>query len=210
MTKDLDTEGRVLEAAKRVFVRKGYAGARMQEIADEAGINKGLLHYYFKSKDNLFSAIFEQAFREMVPRQNELFESDLPLFIKLEQFVERYLDFLSEHPYLPAFVLLELQRHPAAFLHRISGMDMKPNPMKLVMQIQMEAQKGAIRNINPIHLVVNILSMCVFPFVARPMMQAMLQVSDADYALFIRDRKEVIVDFVKNALLVQGAGGRGS
>jgi TetR/AcrR family transcriptional regulator len=200
MTKDLDTEGRVLEAAKRVFVRKGYAGARMQEIADEAGINKGLLHYYFKSKDNLFSAIFEQAFREMVPRQNELFESDLPLFIKLEQFVERYLDFLSEHPYLPAFVLLELQRHPEAFLQRISGMDMKPNPMKLVMQIQMEAQKGAIRIINPIHLVVNILSMCVFPFVARPMMQAMLQVSDADYALFIRDRKEVIVDFVKNAL----------
>ncbi|MBK7336511.1 MAG: TetR/AcrR family transcriptional regulator [Saprospirales bacterium] len=98
MTKDLDTEGRVLEAAKRVFIRKGYAGARMQEIADEAGINKGLLHYYFKSKDNLFSAIFEQAFREMVPRQNELFESDLPLFIKLEQFVERYLDFFPNTP----------------------------------------------------------------------------------------------------------------
>ena len=203
MTKDIGTENRILEAAKRVFVRKGYAGARMQEISDEAGINKGLLHYYFKSKDNLFTAIFEQAFYEFIPRQNEIFDADLPLFTKIEQFVVRYLDFLAEHPYLPSFILQELQRHPDVFIQKLSEMDMKPNPMKLVMQIQMEVEKGHIRPIHPVHLVVNVLSMCVFPFVARPMMQAMLQVSDADYFEFMKSRKGVIVEFVKNALWVK-------
>ncbi|MBK7408439.1 MAG: TetR/AcrR family transcriptional regulator [Saprospirales bacterium] len=202
MTKDLDTEGRILVAAKRVFVRKGYTGARMQEIADEAGINKGLLHYYFRSKDNLFSSIFEEAFRELAPRTIEIFESDAPLFTKLEQFVDRYIDFLTEHPYLPAFVIQEINQHPEALFEKIEKSGFRPNPMKLVMQIQMEIQKGNIRPINPIHLVLNLISMCVFPFVARPMMQHMLQVGDEDYTEFMKSRKEVILEFVKNAIMV--------
>ena len=201
MTKDLDTESRILKAAKEVFFRKGYAGARTQEIADAAGINKGLLHYYFKSKDNLFLAIFKQGFLDLAQRTNEIFESDVPLLTKLEQFVDRYLDFLTEHPYLPSFILQELHRHPEAFVNNISAWGVQPNPMKLIMQIQVEAQKGMIRPVHPVHLVVNVLSMCVFPFVARPMMKAMLQVSDEDYTVFIKDRKAVIVDFVKNAIL---------
>jgi TetR/AcrR family transcriptional regulator len=202
MAKDQDTEERILEAAKRVFVRKGYAGARMQEIADEAGINKGLLHYYFRTKDNLFSAIFEQAFRELAPRTNEVFESDEPLLCKLDQFIDRYLEFLAQHPYLPAFVIQEINRHPETFFQKLNETGMRPNPMKLVMQIQMEAQKGAIRPINPIDLVINIISMCVFPFLARPMMQAMLQIGDEEYIGFMRARKTAVKGFVRDAILL--------
>jgi AcrR family transcriptional regulator len=204
MNRDLDTEGRILEAAKRVFVRKGYAGARMQEIADEAGINKGLLHYYFRSKDNLFGAIFDQAFRDLAPRTMEIFESDAPLFSKLEQFVDRYLDFLAERPYLPAFVIQEINLHPEALFKKMEQTGFRPNPMKLVMQIEMEVQKGNIRPVHPIHLVVNIISMCIFPFVARPMMQHILQVGDEEYLDFMKTRKGVIMEFVRNALVVKG------
>ena len=204
MAKDLDTESRILEAAKRVFVRKGYSGARMQEIADEAGINKGLLHYYFRSKDNLFTAIFGEAFRELAPRTVEIFESDAPLFDKLEEFVDRYLDFLTERPYLPAFVIQEINHNPEALFQKMAESGFQPNPMKLFMQIQMEVQKGNIRPVNPIHLVVNLISMCVFPFVARPMLQQILQVGDAEYLEFMKMRKEVILEFVKNAIRVKG------
>ena len=203
MNKDLDTETRILEAAKQVFIRKGFAGARMQEIADEAGINKGLLHYYFRSKDNLFGAIFEQALRDLAPRTIEIFESDAPLFDKVERFIDRYLDFLAERPYLPAFVIQEINRHPEALFQTMEQVGFRPNPMKLVVQIQMEVQKGNIRPIHPIHLVFNIISMCVFPFVARPMMQHILQVSDAEYIEFMKTRKEVILEFVRNALEVK-------
>lgn len=203
MTKDLDTESRILEAAKRVFVRKGYTGARMQEIADEAGINKGLLHYYFRTKDNLFSAIFEQAFRQLAPRTMEVFESDAPLLEKLDDFVGRYLDFLAQHPYLPAFVIQEVNRHPEAFIQKLHQTGLMPNPMKLFMQIQMEIQKGNIRPVHPIHLFVNIMSMCVFPFLARPMMQGLLQVNDDDYIEFMRTRKTEVMGFVRNALGVE-------
>ncbi|MCB9284456.1 MAG: TetR/AcrR family transcriptional regulator [Lewinellaceae bacterium] len=208
MTKDLDTESRILEAAKRVFIRKGYAGARMQEIADEAGINKGLLHYYFRNKDNLFGAIFEEAFRELAPRTVEIFESDEPLFTKLEQFIDRYLDFLAERPYLPAFVIQEINNNPEGLLKKLAESGFQPNPMKLFIQIQMEIQKGNIRPVNPIHLVVNLISMCVFPFVGRPMLQQILQVGDAEYLEFMKMRKEVILDFVKNAILEEGGGSR--
>jgi TetR/AcrR family transcriptional regulator len=202
MAKDQDTEEKILEAAKRVFVRKGYAGARMQEIANEAGINKGLLHYYFRTKDNLFSAIFEQAFREIAPRTNEVFESDEPLLSKIDLFIDRYLEFLAQHPYLPAFIIQEINRHPETFFKKLTETGMRPNPMKLVMQIQMEAQRGAIRPINPIDLVINIISMCVFPFLARPMMQAMLQIGDEEYIGFIRARKEAVKSFVRNAIVI--------
>jgi len=202
MTKDLNTENKILEAAMRVFTRKGYSGARMQEIADEAGINKGLLHYYFKSKDNLFASIFDQAFREFGPRTTEIFESDAPLLEKIELFVDRYIDFLMEHPYLPPFILLEINHRPEALIKRIQDSGMRPNPMKLMMQIQMEAQRGTIRPINPIHLVFNIISMCAFPFVARPMIQAILQIGNEEYKAFMADRKKAVFGFVKDAILV--------
>ena len=127
-----------------------------------------------------------------------------PLLDKIELFVDRYIDFLMEHPYLPAFVVQEINNHPEALLKRISDSGMKPNPMKLIMQIQMEVQKGAIRSINPIHLVINIISMCVFPFIARPMVQTMLQIGDEEYVDFMKGRKEAVLAFVKNAILVKG------
>src|SRR3982751_3647938 len=101
MRKDLSTEEKILSAAKKAFLTKGMDGARMQDIADKAGINKALLHYYFRSKDRLFEMIFLEEARKFMPRIATIMLSELTLFEKIEKFVDQYIDTLSQNPLLP-------------------------------------------------------------------------------------------------------------
>jgi len=196
----ITTEEKILTAAREVFTKKGYAAARMQEIADAANINKGLLHYYFRSKENLFRAVFDKAFPKFAHQINDIFESDLPLFEKIEAFVNKYIDILIQNPYLPAFVLNELNTNPEEFVKDLLSRREKPNPMKLIMQVKMEMEAGNIKPVDPIHLAINVISMSVFPFIGRPMIQGLFQIDDAAYLQFMNARKKAITEFVINAL----------
>src|ERR1044072_5809634 len=104
------TEEKIVTAAKKVFLAKGLAGARMQDIADEAGINKALVHYYFRNKEKLFEVIFTEAALKLFPKINIIFESDGTLFEKIRLFVAEYITVMSENPYLPMFVLNEINK----------------------------------------------------------------------------------------------------
>src|SRR6476619_1424268 len=109
---DSDTEQRILEAAKAVFVLRGTAGARMQEIAEEAGVNQALLHYYFRSKDRLADAVFRETAGRMFPAILGILGGDLPLEKKIDALVETYLDTMSRTPFMPGYILSELHHHP--------------------------------------------------------------------------------------------------
>lgn len=197
-----DTEQKILKAARKVFIQKGYAGARMREIADEAGINKGLLHYYFKSKDGLFESIFDELLMTFAPKLNIIFESDLPLFEKIEQFIHQYMTVLINNPDLPPFIVHEMQQNEEKVVNAILKSKYKPNPMKFMMQIQMEMAAGKIREVNPVHLMMNMVSLCAFPFVAKPMFKGILHINDAEYLQIMEIRKKEIVDFIINSLKV--------
>jgi TetR/AcrR family transcriptional regulator len=194
------TEDKIRAAAKAVFTQKGFAAARMQEIADHAGINKGLLHYYFKNKEKLFLSVFHDALDNFIPRVNQVLDADLSLEEKISGFVEAYLEMLIKNPHLPAFVLGEMNQHPEEFARSILSRKELPNPMKLMMQLQMEADAGRIRPVSPLHLWMNIVSMCVLPFAARPMFQAIMGVNDAQYWDFMRSRKKEVTDFILHAI----------
>jgi len=190
------TEEKILDAARKIFVQQGMMGARMQDIADEAGINKALLHYYFKNKEQLFEMIFKQASIRLFPRINQIFNSDDPLFVKIESFCAEYIDVVMENPYLPLFVLNEIHRDTELFIQKIWGESNRPNPLKLLMQIEEEVQKGTIRRVNPMHLLMNMISMTMFPFVARPMLQANLGMDDWTFRMMMEQRKKEIPDFI--------------
>ena len=112
-TKEQSTpESTILNAAKGIFQRKGMAAARMQEIADEAGINKAMLHYYYRSKQLLFEAVFKSAFSTLAPQLNEIINADNSLFDKIRNFTQNYISFIVKHPYLPNFIIQELNRNP--------------------------------------------------------------------------------------------------
>jgi TetR/AcrR family transcriptional regulator len=193
-----NTEQVILDAAHKVFIRKGLAGARMQEIADEAGINKALLHYYFRGKDQLFEAVFAQVLANFLPVIKNVLEKEMPFREKIILFVETYTGILLANPHIPAFIIQELNTYPGRFVDKLKIYGIKPD--LLFNQIQIDVSKGVIREIRGDHFVVNLLGMCLFPFIARPVVQGMLQKTDNQYELFLKERKEEIVEFITHSI----------
>jgi len=197
--KDLNTEQKIHEAAKAVFIKKGLEGARMQEIADEAGINKALLHYYFRTKDKLFEAVFTDAFFKLVPNILNLLKSDPPLFEKIKQFTENYIDIFIENPFVPGFVLHELNRNPQRIVKLISNIGVDPGIF--ILQVNEEIEKGTIIHIDPRQLIVNMLAMCIFPFAATPIIKNIIFKNDTEkFSEFLESRKKEVSEFIINSI----------
>lgn len=200
--KDTSTEERILDAARQVFIEHGLAGARMQEIADKAGINKALLHYYFRNKEKLFETVFIETMQAFLPRINSIFSSDLELFEKIEAFCGEYIDKILENPFIPLFVLHEMNKQPDEFVKNMWG-GKKPNIKILVGQIEEAVHKKQIRPIHPAHLMMNIMGMCVFPFVGRPLVQLIMNVNDRQFTQMMQERKKLIPEFVRLSIQVK-------
>ncbi len=195
------TETKILNAARELFAKRGYAGARMQEIADLAGINKGLLHYYFKSKEALFKAIFREAFTHFSNVLRDVLTEERPAIEKIERIVEEYMDLLCKNPTLPGFIVNELHTNTDQFVSEIMEAPHRPDPSRLIMQLHLEGQAGKIRPVDPFQTVLSILSLCAFPFIARPLLQRMVQVDQETYLELMRQRKAAVKDFIRMALL---------
>ena len=195
-----NTEQKIIEAAQEVFHKKGFEGARMQEIADTARINKGLLHYYFKSKSKLFEMVFGVAFEQMFSKITSIVNSDDSLETKITQFCQTYIGILSKNSYLPRFVINELSRDPDKFIKKMLGKKGKPDPTKFFEQIREEGRKGSIREVDPKHLMINMVSMCIFPFLARPMVQVIIDLDNKAYKRFVEERKKEVPEFMIHSL----------
>lgn len=198
-SKDQSTEQKILASARAVFIEQGLAGARMQDIADRAGINKALLHYYFRNKEKLFDMVFEEAAAKFLPRISILFEADVPIFDKIRTFVEHYINLMMENPFIPIFVLNEVHKNPAEFITKIWGGRMPP-VREFAAQIQREIEAGNIKPVHPFHLMMNMISMCIFPFVGRPIATSVFQLSNEQFMQFMEERKKVVADFVIEAI----------
>lgn len=200
---DLSSKEKILNAARRVFIRNGSSGARMQEIADEAGINKALLHYYFKNKEGLFELVFNDAFSEFIPKIHNIFSGDGCVMEKIERYVETHLELLIKKPDLPMFVLNEMQREPERFFSGIlSKMPGAPPFEFFLRQIEEEMKDGKIRTMNPRDLWMNVMSMTVFPFIGEPMLKKFLVINTEEYRTLLTKRKESILFFIQQALLL--------
>ena len=189
----------ILDAARKVFIEKGKEGARMQEIADEAGINKALLHYYFRNKQRLFEAVFMEAFGKFLPQFRMIIESEKSFLEVLPFFIENYINVILENPYLPGFILHELSHNP----ENLAGLfEQKVNNIHLLLaKITEEMQRGTIRELDPRQVIVNVLGLCVFPFVARPIIQKVIFEGDeVAYQDFLTARKTEVYQFIYNSI----------
>lgn len=197
--KDINTEGKIVEAAEKVFIENGMAGARMQQIADEAGINKALLHYYYRSKEKLFSIVFRTAIKALLPNLIKSFKTEGDFFDRLHVFVESYLNIIEKNPHLPGFVIHELNHRPEQLIQTIAELDI--DIQFIIDDIHAEIEKGRIINIPPKHLIVNVISLCIFPVVARPMVTGVLfKGNKEEYKAFLKERKTNVADFVINSI----------
>jgi TetR/AcrR family transcriptional regulator len=205
--KDGDTEQRILDAAHAVFVRRGTAGTRMQEIAAEAGVNQALLHYYFRNKEQLAQAAFERAAKGFMPAVVRVIASDGELEEKVRRVIDLELDHLARAPYLPGYIIGEVTHHPeraAQLIAAATGLapkELGPRVLDtLRRQIGARVKAGVMRPIAPESFVVNLMALCIFPFAARPMVQAMLGMDDRRFEQFMTRRHEDLPAFFLGAL----------
>ena len=197
MVNKVNTEDRILEAAKEVFIAKGFDGARMQEIADTAEINKALLHYYFRNKDKLFEAVFEETLLQIGPIVLSFVNEPIPLEVKVWKFVDDYIEIIRNNPKLPLFILNEIHVNPdriLSFLIISSFLD----TAVLQDQLNKETDENDLKRIDVKHFVVNILSMTIFPFIGRPIIQKTLKIKDDDWEKFLEERKRIIPQTIMN------------
>ena len=177
----MSTEEKIFEAAFKVFQNKGFTGARMQEIADEAEINKAMLHYFFRSKEKLFEAVFMNAFGKLAPQVNEIF------------------NFVMDYPFLPQFIIQEMNNNPE-FVAKFLKDEKRPNPSKLLKQIETEIGLGIIKPISPKQLLLDIFAMTAFPFAAQNLVKGIINISNDEFFQLMEERKIHISEQIINAI----------
>jgi len=166
---DTVQEKKILEAAKEVFQSKGYDGARMQEIADRAEINKAALHYYFRSKDKLFEEVFLEAFSQYLPSLIQMIFSNVEGKQKVINFVESYFAMLKQNPYTSGFILNELNRNPERIINLLSKSGI--NPSLALQQLKLPGFESLQEKKQ---LIIYIISLVAFPFIAKPIIKGFL------------------------------------
>ncbi len=198
--KDKGTEQTILEAAGKVFTRVGFAAARMEDIAREAGINRSLLHYYFRSKQRMFDLIFEENLKMFYSNFLRIMASHDALETKIRRLVETEIDMLLQHQDLPLFILNEISQRPEQIKERIQNTPAGEFIKEFISQINREIKKGHIRKTEPFQLIINIMSLCIFPFIGRPMMKAIAGIDQKQFESLMKQRKAYIADMILESL----------
>ncbi len=197
---DKQTEEKIFEAATEVFTDKGMDGARMQDIANHAGINKALLHYYFRTKDHLFNAVFEKIAKKLFMKFAPVFEKNLTLEEKIRFFFREHITFLQKNPKLPGFILNEINRNPSRIKKLLKNVDFKKLWSMLVEQHKDELDKYNLTEESIPQIMTTIAAISVFPFAARGLLEGIFENLGVDFDNYIEERKEFASEFVLKAL----------
>jgi AcrR family transcriptional regulator len=202
-----DTESRILKVATAVFLQKGKHGARMQEIAERAGTNKALLYYYFRSKDRLYQRVFEIEFsRFQEGLEQSLVRSD-DIGQSLRNFIDAYIDQMSRNPRLVNFILWEIRQGgggASEFFER----QIVRRKLALIEIIERAVRLKAIRPVDPAYLVMSIISMCVYPFVARPVLARVFPDLHVSSPMFLEKHKAEVFRLLWEGIGPQSGHGR--
>lgn len=204
---DPGAEQRILDAARRVFTRHGTSGARVQQIADEAGVNHALVHYYFRSKERLAERVFAETANQLVNALLPSIAAETTIERLIERFVAGYVDLLKESPFAPTYVMAEAVQHPerlAGLMERAVGSDPSSRGRLVIERvgalIDEAVAAGRIRPIEPRMLIVNVVSMVVFPFAGRQVLMALFGIDDAGFDRFIEARRRELPGFILDSL----------
>ncbi len=198
--KDKQTEEKIFESATEVFIEKGMDGARMQDIADHAGINKSLLHYYFRTKDHLFNTVFEMIAGQMFKKFAPVFDENLSLEEKIRFFFREHITFLQKNPRLPGFLMNEMHRNPERIKRFLQGVDIKKLWIILESQHKEELARYNITLETIPQFMTSVAAMSVFPFIAKPIVGSLMEKMGYNFDEYLEERKKYAADFVIKAL----------
>ena len=198
MELNTQTETRILEAAEKAFYRKGKAGTSMQDIADEAGITRTSLNYYFRSKDKLFESVFRKAMEKFVPNIVEMLNAEITFKEYVPNMTATIIDTMIANPEIPIFVLQELSSNPNRMPELL--LDLGINPEIALKKFARDEELSKLP-IDPRQIILNILSLCIFPFAARPVVQTILYNDNEEEYKSAMEQRKVIIPMMIEKLL---------
>ncbi len=199
---DKNMEYQILEAAEKLFLEQGFAKTTTGQIAKLAGCNQALVHYYYRTKDNLFEKIFEEKVKLLVANIMTVNTSDIPLEERISQMIGMHFDFLKQNPKLIPFVLNEVTSNPERLHALVDKLQNYPKSVfaKLAADLNQEIEKGTIRPISAIDLLLTVASLNVAPFLIMPVLQKISDLSEKDVLEILEHRKQEVIETVLSRL----------
>jgi TetR/AcrR family transcriptional regulator len=190
------TEEKIFQAAREVFHQKGFDGARMQEIANRAKINKSMLHYYYRSKDKLFEQVYQLSLMRAIPRIVILLNKELPLEEKLRKFVREYLTIIKKNPDIPSFIIRELNTNPSR-IQEFFRAQVAKRIQPFIDQVRQASEEGRVKgDLPPEQVIINIMSLIIFPFIGKPILQILFEMDATSFDDFVDQRLDYLPDYV--------------
>lgn len=181
MKKDTSTEAKIKEAAKTVFLAKGFEGCTSREIANAAGMNVALVNYYFRSKSQLFKLVFQSAVEDIVLSTVHIFKTEQTLIEKMRYFIEKEYEFLAKHPEIPNFIINEMNREDGCFIE-YNHLFQQVAETGIFNECMTEQAAGRMREISLVSMILLIMSNCQYPTMSKKLMQSIHQISEDEYA----------------------------
>ncbi len=173
----------------------------MQAIANDAGINKALLHYYFRSKGELYDKIVDSVLDTIIPRIASALSSDGDFWQRLERLVDVYVDTLLEHPEIPIFIMAELSQKREQFVKKLRDRAVPFNAVaEFIAWMNDEMESGRVRRVPPHQLMLSVIGLLVFPFIVKPVFQTLMQFDEHSFTQLMNERKQFVMDFLRSAL----------
>jgi TetR/AcrR family transcriptional regulator len=188
---EAQTEKLIKEKAKILFFQKGFLNATTQEIADEAGVNRALIHYYFRSRELMLEALLDETLQEKRDRVRSVLTSDLPFREKIAKYIDTIVDYGLKYPYLDNFIISETARRPEK-VKLFCAKDRFRSSDLIREALQQEIKKGKIAPISAEHFIVNLISLCNYPLLAKSVIQTIHGLTDTAYRKFLLERKDII------------------
>jgi TetR/AcrR family transcriptional regulator len=205
MVLQTETEQKIIVSAERLFYQKGKAGTSMQDIADDAGINRTLLNYYFRSKDQLFEAVFRDALGRFVPDVAAVLRTDIPFHEYVPVIVEKIIDTMLANPQIPIFVLQELSSNPQRMPQIIKEMGI--DPAMAINKMEADGVVPSIGGMDPKQIILNLISLCIFPFAAKPVVLDLLFGGDDEaFVNAMKERKVLLPRYIKQIMSQNQSG----
>ena len=205
MSKEQNLESLILKSAEELFLEKGFSGTSTTDIAKHVGCNQALVHYYFRTKENLFLQVFNDKVETILATlQKPLLQQNVGFNEKLRNAIGAYFDFLTANSRLPFFVINELlcnkERLQSAYKYFVQN-TLRNNVFGLIDSVvQAEVQKGTIRQVSTVDFVLDIVSLTVFNFVVLPIYSDLSGSTEDEKSEFINNRKEEIIQLVINGM----------
>ena len=190
-----DTEKLIKKTAKNIFFGEGKFNATTQEIADSAGVNRTLINYYFRSRDNLFNLVFEEALVKEQEKSNAILHSDMPFREKLGVFIEDSMISALQYPYLEIYIVTQMNQGSN---YKKKDLDFEKVMTQLEKELETEIKKGNIDPISTIHFMLNLGSLISFPICMRPLLKETIKISDKEFDEILKERKDVILKTIFN------------